>query len=228
MLALAVSVMAGIRPANSLRMLSPRFFDSVLAARNFPYSICCVLRSRINAAPRMLSPMTRFSQSMASCPLRNNCKFHRQHQLKNDGDEGNDAQDAQTKPPVDGKQKHAGADDDEQRRNVGGYGLGDKQLHRIDIRKREVGQKFCRGDVFDPCERLHRNPGVSRDRRSLATAVPKHTSAPQLCAYARINRERDEQKRLTAAGEQRRSSSRRGKGWQSGMTVSSASARNRQ
>ena len=64
------NMMAGISPANSLRMLMPMPSASLLAARNLSYSLACEFSSRISEDPRMLSLMTLLSQSIAACDRR--------------------------------------------------------------------------------------------------------------------------------------------------------------
>ncbi len=75
----------------------------------------------------MLSLITRFSQSIASCACLKRLRTFAQHQLKRNGDERNDAQDREPQPPVDREQKNAGADDQEKRRNDRGDGLRHEQ-----------------------------------------------------------------------------------------------------
>ena len=68
---LVANMMTGMRPAKSRRMLRLMSRACVLAAANFTASYCCELSRRMSPAPRMLSLMTLFSQSMASCAFLN-------------------------------------------------------------------------------------------------------------------------------------------------------------
>ena len=65
------NMIAGISPANSLRMLMPMPSASLLAARNLSYSLDCEFSRRISEDPRMLSLITLLSQSIAACDRRN-------------------------------------------------------------------------------------------------------------------------------------------------------------
>src|SRR6185437_6793794 len=69
---LAVNVITGISPANNFRMESPKSLALVLASRNLLYSICCEFSTRMMAAPRMLSLITLFSQSITARLCLNN------------------------------------------------------------------------------------------------------------------------------------------------------------
>lgn len=61
------NVITGIRLENNASISKLISFASVFAARNFLSSCFCKLSKRIKAAPKILSLMTLFSQSMASC-----------------------------------------------------------------------------------------------------------------------------------------------------------------
>ena len=63
---LAVKVITGISPAKSLNIDKPKSFAFVFASRNLSYSSCCEFITRINAAPKILSLITLFSQSITA------------------------------------------------------------------------------------------------------------------------------------------------------------------
>ncbi len=136
----------------------------------------------------MLSLITRFSQSIGFLRLLEKRADFAQHQLKRDGDERNNAQDSERQPPVDGKQQHARADDQEKRRNDRGDGQRHKHLHRIHI-GREIRQEFGRRDLFHPSERLHGDL-----RRQARPQILRHAlGGPDLYAALRVGKNKHEE-----------------------------------
>ena len=117
---LTASVMAGIMADMTRRMAEADFPGLGVRRREFlMLRSCCELRMRMRVAPRMLSLMTRFSQSMASWPRLNRMRILRSAKIKRAADYGHHTQDTEPQPPVDGEQHHARADDQEERGNDG-------------------------------------------------------------------------------------------------------------
>ncbi len=110
----------------------------------------------MSAAPRMLSLMTLFSLSMASCDLGEELPHAREHHGKCHADDRQDRQHDKPELPVDREQQHAGADDQEDGRHEGRNGLRDEHLDGVDVRG-QVRQQHGRSDAL--------NVGVILDRQ---------------------------------------------------------------
>ena len=109
--------MIGMRLANSRRMLRLMSRASVFAAMNFSVLVMLRIQEPDQAAPRMLSLITLLSRSIACCDLANSLRTRPSTTLKVIADDGQDGQHGKAELPVDREQQHAGADDQEHRRD---------------------------------------------------------------------------------------------------------------
>jgi len=90
-------------------------FASAFAASNFTYSGFCELRRRMSAAPKMLSLITLFNQSIASCDFTKSFRTLPKTKKKRAGEERHDQEDGERQLPIRDKQKHGDRDNEEDR-----------------------------------------------------------------------------------------------------------------
>ena len=83
----------------------------------------------------MLSLMTLFSQSIASCPRLKSVRTRPRTTENGDADDRQHGEYAQRQPPVDGDEQHARPDDQEDRRDERGDHHRDEHLHGVDVRR---------------------------------------------------------------------------------------------
>ncbi len=121
---------------------------SVLAATNLSNSTCCEFTRRMSAAPRMLSLMTLFSQSMASCPRLKSARTRRRTSAKVTPTNGSTASTASARRQSMARSSTLAPrirNTDEMSEAIT---CDDESLHRVDVR-RQVGEERRRRHLLD-------------------------------------------------------------------------------